>query len=270
MQGVGKHPSDASNTADCYDTECLQILPNVSQTGVKVAPSEIPGQPLVLPQHVPGAWEGGGCKTAQKPGWGQGCRPWHFTPRRYVQVCTAGVSLCTLFHNIILHPVRTPSGKCRSCSRSPRGVQEGTLRGAAPSEDTPGGCLSPSHGPSGPPTCSGRALAASRTLLLERKNTGGKRQWRPPPPDGGKLPPVPRAWLILLNTTADGRAPSHPLTPRRAQGALACIFSRQLAQKATSRLSRLTQKSVKSLSSRSANFSSPVALERQVLVSMVL
>lgn len=95
---------------------------------------------------------------------------------RYVQVCTAGVSLCTLFHNIILHPVRTPSGKCRSCSRSPRGVQEGTLRGAAPSEDTPGGCLSPSHGPSGPPTCSGRALAASKTLLLERKNTGGKRR----------------------------------------------------------------------------------------------
>lgn len=140
MQGVGKHPSDASNTADCYDTECLQILPNVSQTGVKVAPSEIPGQPLVLPQHVPGAWEGGGCKTAQKPGWGQGCRPWHFTPRRYVQVCTAGVSLCTLFHNIILHPVRTPSGKCRSCSRSPRGCRRGlseeppplrTLLGAA-------------------------------------------------------------------------------------------------------------------------------------------
>lgn len=57
--------------------------------------------------------------------------------------------------------------------------------------------------------------------------------------------------------------------PQR-HGALACIFSRQLVQKATSRLSRLMQKSVKSFSSRSANRSSPVALERHVLVSIVL
>lgn len=53
-------------------------------------------------------------------------------------------------------------------------------------------------------------------------------------------------------------------------GALACILSRQSVQNNTSRLSLFQQKSVKSFSNRSANFSSPVALDRHVFVSMVL
>lgn len=161
-------------------TECLQILPNVSQTGVKVTPRENPGQPWCSPSIYQGPGKMGvegteGALTRHRNQAGDrdaahgallhGC---------YVQVCTASVSLCTLFHNIILHPVPTPSGKCRSCSEDPRGLQEGTLGGANPSEDKPGGCLSPSHGPSGPPTCSGQALAASRILLLERKNAGAE------------------------------------------------------------------------------------------------
>lgn len=79
-------------------------------------------------------------------------------------------------------------------------------------------------------------------------------------------PPEPAQLSRLRVSRAGGRQPQPPA----CHGALACIFSRQLAQKATSRLSRLPQKSVKSFSSRSANLSSPVALERQVLVSMVL
>lgn len=53
-------------------------------------------------------------------------------------------------------------------------------------------------------------------------------------------------------------------------GALACILSRQSVQNERSRLSLFQQKSVKSFSNRSANFSSPVALDRHVFVSMVL
>lgn len=76
------------------------------------------------------------------------------------------------------------------------------------------------------------------------------------------LPDHPPLSLMGSGTPAPSTLAHH--------GALACIFSRQPVQKATSRLSRLPQKSVKSFSSRSANLSSPVALERQVLVSMVL
>lgn len=87
---------------------------------------------------------------------------------------------------------------------------------------------------------------------------------------GDKHPHSPphRACPTVPTTSLMGRGTPAPAPARH--GALACIFSRQLAQKATSRLSRLPQKSVKSFSSRSANLSSPVALERQVLVSMVL
>lgn len=81
-------------------------------------------------------------------------------------------------------------------------------------------------------------------------------------------PPPPRTCPTVPPTSLTGRGTPAPAPA--CHGALACIFSRQLAQKATSRLSRLPQKSVKSFSSRSANLSSPVALERQVLVSMVL
>lgn len=54
------------------------------------------------------------------------------------------------------------------------------------------------------------------------------------------------------------------------QGALAFIFSWQLSQKLSSLLSLLAQKSVKSLSRRSASLSSPSTPVLQALVSMVL
>lgn len=104
----------------------------------------------------------------------------------------------------------------------------------------------PAHGPSESPTCSGRWWGSSsgpHSLTVTN---------------------------CLLMPEPDCTSPSSDPGAARSHGALACIFSRQLIQNATSRLSRLMQKSVKSFSSRSANFSSPVALERHVLVSMVL
>lgn len=123
------------------------------------------------------------------------------------------------------------------------------------------------------------ALVSSRVFLLEEKNIllagqEGKQQQWPPLTDGGTAACCPephcpywtwtRTESSLCFGCASARGAAWP------HGALACIFSRQLVQNITSRLSRLMQKSVKSLSSRSANFSSPVALERHVLVSMVL
>lgn len=177
-------------------------------------------------------------------------------------------------------------GNQQTAPKSPRlEERKDALRSHPFSKDIHGGCSPPSpvlrssHGPSGPPTCSQRkflpkSFSSRRRTFCWQGREGKQQQW-PPLTDGGTAACCPEplcpywTWTTRTESSlcfgcASARGAAWP------HGALACIFSRQLVQNITSRLSRLTQKSVKSLSSRSANFSSPVALERHVLVSMVL
>lgn len=166
----------------------------------------------------------------------------------------------TLLHKTILHPVHIPGRAAAGAAPdTPQMVEKGREHELTCSEAI-GGLpdLGPSSGqsvpsPPLPPHLLWALAGGLGAVAVSAAAQSPAASWEPWAP----------GW---------GGAGAHP-APRRAvrpHGALACIFSRQLAQNASSRLSRLAQKSVKSLSSRSANFSSPVALERHVLVSMVL
>lgn len=144
--------------------------------------------------------------------------------------------------------------------------------------------------------CSNWSFGNQRLQLLETKLRSGDRYWQAKSSDSfskglikfcwiSTALLIKSSWSLKMNPTERlfSSYPS-PLLPCHKvklpavslrdtslfHGALACILSRQSVQNKTSRLSLFQQKSVKSFSNRSANFSSPVALDRHVFVSMVL